>query len=190
MRTTRASLLLRLKDHSDAQAWEEFYAVYSPLLYQYARARGLSREDSQEVRDQCLEVVVRKIGTFQYDRKKGGFKSWLRRVTANKVVDLLRKRHERPARSGQLRALADPGPSPDQLWEQEWKRCHLKLCVEQVRSSVSGAYFKAFCLLLFDGCSVQDVCERLGMSADQVYLAKSRVLKRVRQKMQELGLDE
>ena len=72
MATTRASLLLRLKDPTDAEAWSEFHKLYAPLLYRYARRRGLSRDDAEEIRDQCLEVVTRKMPTFEYDKEKGG----------------------------------------------------------------------------------------------------------------------
>jgi DNA-directed RNA polymerase specialized sigma24 family protein len=77
MTTTRTTLLARVKNRSDAAAWDEFHQLYAPLLYRYARSRGLSREDAADVRDACLEVVARKIADFEYDRAKGGFKSWL-----------------------------------------------------------------------------------------------------------------
>ena len=89
MVTTHASLLLRIKNRSDAEAWSEFHALYAPLLYRYARRRGMGREDAEEVRDQCIEVISRKIKDFDYDKEKGGFKNWLYRIASGKVVDHL-----------------------------------------------------------------------------------------------------
>ena len=189
MTTTRASLLLRIKNRSDAGAWAEFHKLYAPLLYRYARSRGLPRQDAEEVRDECLEVVARKIPRFDYDTEKGSFKNWLYRIASGKVIDLLRKHHERVADTQDLRDLRDAEPTPDELWEQHWKYEHLKRCVEQIRGSVSKMNYEAFHMLLFEECTVEEVCARLGLNANQVYKAKSRVLQRVRQKLTELDPD-
>jgi RNA polymerase sigma factor (sigma-70 family) len=189
MTTTRTSLLARVKDRRDAAAWGEFHRLYAPLLYRYARGRGLSREDAEDVRDECLAVVAHKIADFEYDRQKGGFKSWLYRIASGKVIDLLRKRREQLADSQDVRNVVDPAPSPDGLWDRHWRYEHLKYCVEAVRGSVSERNYQAFRMLLFDDCPVSEVCVRLGMNANQVYKAKSRVLQRVRAILSDLDLD-
>lgn len=180
---------MRIRARDDQEAWRQFHSLYAPLLYRYARTRGLTRADAEEVRDQCLEVVARKMADFEYDKEKGGFRSWLHRIASGKVIDLLRKRPEKVPDTLDIRDLVDPAPPPDQLWEQHWKHEHLKYCVEQVRGSVSERNYQAFCMLLFDDCSVEEVCVRLGMNANQVYKAKSRVLQRVRKILSELDPD-
>ncbi len=184
--TTRASLLQRLKNSGDKLAWREFYLLYSPLLYRYARARGLSTNDAEEIRDQCLSIIADKIAAFDYDREMGGFKNWLRRIVANRVVDLIRKRRPHTAQSEELRMVAASELTPDEAWEQNWRRTHVRHCVEHIRHEVSEEVFRAFHMLVFDECSVEDVCRRLGLNRNQVYKAKSRVLARVREKMVEL----
>lgn len=169
MTTTRTTLLARVKNRSDAAAWDEFHKLYAPLLYRCARGRGLAREDAEDVRDACLEVVARKIGNFAYDRERGGFKNWLYRIASGKVIDLLRKRREKIADSQEVRDLVDPAPAPNELWDQQWRYEHLKYCVQVVRGSVSERNYQAFSMLLFDDASVEDVCARLGMNANQVY---------------------
>ncbi len=186
MVTTRASLLLRIKTRSDTGAWNEFHALYAPLLYRYARGRGLAREDAEDVRDQCFEVVSRKIGDFDYDKQKGGFKNWLYRIASGKVIDHLRKRREKRAETEQIQGLLDPSPTPDEQWEQHWKNEHLKYCVQQVRHGVSEINYRAFEMLLFEDCTVEEVCSSLGLNSNQVYKAKSRVLQRVRKIMKDL----
>ena len=189
MPTTRRSLLIRIKDRRDADAWSEFYRLYAPLLYRYARSKGLGRQDAEEVRDECLEIITRKMPTFEYDKDKGGFKNFLYCLTAARVVDLLRKRRERTADIDELESIQATDPAPDEAWEQQWRWEHLKFCVEQVRSRVSDESHRVFQMLLFEECSIEEVCERLGMNPNRVYKIKSRMLQRVRNKMAELDPD-
>lgn len=189
MSDTRPSLLLRVRDRGDSEAWGEFHKLYAPLLYRYARSRGLSREDAEEVRDQCLERISQKIPSFEYDKHKGGFKNWLFRMARGKVIDLLRKHREQRADTQAIQEVVDPASAPDAHWSEVWKMEHLRYCVEQARESVSDKNYQAFCMLLYEGSSVQEVCDRLGMKADHVYKARFRVLQRVREIMNELDRD-
>jgi len=186
MRTTRVSLLLRIKDYDNVEAWNEFHALYAPLLFRYARSRGLAPSDAEEMRDRCLMAVARKISSFDYDRTKGRFKNWLFRIAHGHAVDIIRKKRERHADTQCLANLRDSAPSPDEEWEQHWKHEHLRYCVEQIRAHVSEEYYRAFRMLLFDNLTVVQVCERMNMNPNQVYKAKSRVLARIREKMAEL----
>jgi RNA polymerase sigma factor (sigma-70 family) len=126
---------------------------------------------------------------FEYDKEKGGFKNWLHRVVDNKVVDLLRKRRERIVDSGDIRELRDPGPSPQEVWEQQWRNEHLKYCVEKARTRVSARNFQVFQLLVMEDHTVEEVCRNLGLNPNQVYKAKARVLRHVAQMMADLDSD-
>jgi RNA polymerase sigma-70 factor (ECF subfamily) len=183
MDQTRTSLLIRIRDPRDTQAWAEFHELYAPLLYAFARARGLKHADAEDVRSSCYEAIVRQIKDFEYDKDRGGFKAWLRTLVQRRVVDLLRKHREETAESQDLAAAADRQPEPEELWEQHWREQHLRYCLERVRAQVSESTFAAFRMLTQDDCSVPDVCDRLSMNANQVYKAKSRVLELVRAEM-------
>lgn len=183
MNTTRATLLIRIKNPRDTQAWAEFHDLYAPLLYRYARARGLSHEDAEDVRATCYETIVRQIRQFDYQKEKGGFKAWLRTFVSRRVVDLFRQRRQPLADSQELAELPAREASVDELWEQQWRQQHLCYCVEQVANEVPDSTFQAFQLLVRDRCSVEDVSQRLGLNANQVYKAKARVLDLVRIKM-------
>lgn len=185
MDTTRPSLLIRVKDARDTLAWSEFHELYAPLLYRYARASGLGHEDAEDVRSTCYESIVKQIADFDYDKQKGGFKAWLRTIVRRRVVDLLRKRRERPADTHQLSELPDSDPAVEELWETHWKQQHLRFCVERVREQVPEATYSAFRLLL-DEVPVPQICEQLGLSANQVYKAKARVLQLVRGQMSQI----
>ncbi len=181
---TRASLLIRLRDVRDTDAWADFEHLYAPLLYDYARSRGLNHEDAEDIRSECYAAVVKQIKEFEYDRSKGSFKSWLRTIVSRRVIDRLRKRRELHADSHVLRELPDVDASDEQAWEREWKRQHLRYCVELARPQVSPTVWKAFRMLAEDGASVEAVCEALSMTASQVYKAKARMLALVRERMQ------
>lgn len=188
MTTTRASLLIRVRKPDDSVAWSEFYELYSPLLYQYAKARGLSDSDADEIRSSCLATLVTHIREFKYDRSKGTFKSWLRRIVVNRVIDLQRKR--RPLQLGDSdEAVLDQGGNPEEMFDEKWKLYHLKYCLEQVRGKVPSQTFGAF-ELLADDHSVDHVCQRLSMTANQVYKAKARILKLVGEEMRQVYGDE
>jgi len=180
--------LRRVKDYADRTAWSEFHKLYAPLIYRYVRARGLPRDAAEEVRDQCLEIVTRKIPDFSYSKSKGGFKNWLCTVANSKLVDYLRKRREKHADSQAVQALRAPDPSPDELWERHWHQEHLKYCVASVRGSVSPADYRVFQMLVLDGKSVSEVGTLTNLTANQVYKAKARVLGLVRARLAELEM--
>lgn len=189
MDPTRASLLLRVKNPHDAEAWREFHDLYAPLLYTYARARGLGHEDAEDIRSTCYEALVRQLPGFEYDKARGGFKAWLRTLVQRRVVDLLRRRTEAQADSEELAGLPDPTPAADELWEQSWRRRHLQFCVDRVRNLVSEQTHAVFRMLVDEDRDVPDVCQRLGITANQVYKAKARVLALIREQMALLDPD-
>ncbi len=180
MDTTHKSLLIRIRDRRDRDAWREFHTLYAPFLYRYARRKGLNHEDAEDVRAQCLHKVAVHIGTFEYQRERGGFRNWLRRLVTNKIIDTARKRQVPTAQSHVLREAVDQDQSPDEEWEAEWIDARLRFCIDRARHGVSVPTFNAFHLLVVQDKSVEDVCALLGMNANQVYKAKSSVLKRIR----------
>lgn len=190
MYPTRHTLLARIKNPNDHDAWREFQELYPPMIFRYGRARGLGRSDAEEVRDQAMLIVARKIRSFEYDRRRGGFKNWLYRIASGLVIDLLRKRRVRQADTEVLRLIESGAPAPDSVWERQWRDEHLRYCVAAVRNQVSELNYTVFCMLVFDGCRVEDICQTLNLSANQVYKAKSLVLRRVREKLRELDSED
>jgi len=184
---TSKTLLHRVRDPADSDAWEDFFHIYSPLLERYGRTHGLTPGDAEDVRDQCLAVLAKKMPAFEYERAKGGFKGWLYRIAHGKVIDHLRRPQARQAETRELGALMDQQPGPDQVWEDSWRREHLRYCLEIARQKESERTYRAFQLLLEDELSVPEVCARMEMNANQVYKAKARVLQRVREAYERIG---
>ncbi len=186
MNTTRASLLKRVKDQEDADAWREFVGLYRPLLVRYASARGLPADDAEDVAQHCLGAMTQKLADFEYDPGKGRFRAWLRRIVDNRVNSMFRRRRELPARTGDFDRPHERERPPDEAWEQIWLEEHLKLCLRQVRVQVAPTTYDAFHRVAIDDWPVEKVCESLGMSPNQVYVAKSRVTRRLQDLMRDL----
>ncbi len=186
MDTTQKTLLVRIRDRADSASWREFYSLYAPFLYRYARRKGLSHEDAEDVRADCLNAVTKHIASFEYDRARGGFRNWLRRLAANKIIDARRKRKPALAESHELRDAVDDRNSPDADWDAEWADARLRHCTERVRRVVSELNFHTFHLLVISNRPVDEVCALLGISRNQAYKAKSLVLKRIRQQVNDL----
>ncbi len=181
---TSRTLLHRVRDARDHEAWRRFLEIYAPLLESYGRAHGLSASDVEEVRDQCLELVARRMPGFEYERARGGFKGWLYRIAKGRIVDMLRRPVPRRAETRELVALSAALPAPDELWEEHWRAEHLRYALERVKEREPPRSFAVFELLLFDGLDVAEVCARTGLNANQVYKAKSRVLRRLRRTLE------
>ena len=187
MNTTQSTLLERIRDLADDDAWREFRRLYAPLLYHYARALGLSHDDAEDVRAKCYEAIVINIGEFEYERQRGGFKAWLRTMAHRRVIDLQRKRREVALASGELADQVSPESSPDVLFDRVWEAEHLRYCVEEARANCTEATYLMFKAVVLDERPVDDVCHELNVSRNQIYKAKSRLLDLVRRRMRELG---
>lgn len=179
MQTTQSTLLQRIRDNGDKSAWREFDRIYRPLLYHYGRKRGLSRIDAEEIVQQCMLVITRHAARFDYDRARGGFKNWLRTMVDNKIRDAFRRNRARTAQTPDLQRK----PSPVEIWERQWEKEHLRHCLEQLRQELSVKHYEAFDLFVLRERPAADVAARLGLSANNVWVIKSRVLRRLREMM-------
>lgn len=185
--TTRASLLLRLQDKRDEQTWREFVALYSPLIYGLARRQGLQDADAVDVTQEVLGVVARSIGRFSYDANRGSFRGWLFTLTRHELCDWhARQRSAVIGKGGQEEATDSETPEPAlddfaEHWEQEFERHVFLRASEKVRGEVRESTWQAFWRTTAGGESGRDVAHALGMTVAAVYLAKARVLTRLRE---------
>jgi RNA polymerase sigma-70 factor (ECF subfamily) len=186
MSTTRATLLDRVRDPRDRAAWEEFFALYAPLLEGYARSSGLNPADAEEVRDQCLAVVAQRMPAFEYERAQGTFKAWLCRIARGKVIDVRRRAREERAPTATLQALPSHADDPDELWDRRWREEHLRFALAQARRA-EGEQTRGAIDLLLQELPVDEICAREQLTAHQVYKVRARLLKRVRDTLARLG---
>lgn len=177
--TTRKTLLERLRYMEDGKSWREFFDRYWNLLYGFAVRRGLSHEEAEEAVQDTVIVVAGKIGDFQYDPSKGTFKGWLFQITRRKVVDRFRTRPKvREVGFLENDSAGDQAPDRDDFkdtWEEEWTTHIKKQAEEETLRRVKPAQFQVYDCYVRKEWSVKKVCKTLGITPNQVYLAKNRV---------------
>ncbi len=190
MDTTRVSLLARVRNPQDAAAWHEFNRIYFPLIFRYARARGLSRADADDIAQECMVSINRHLVGFVHDRRKGTFKRWLRTMVNRKVIDLFRRRRPALPGSAVLNRLIEVEDEGRSLWERQWEKEHLMYCLERVREEVAERTYEAFVQYALMDRPPADIAGELGMTVNQLYNIKLRVRKRLGELMAEHFGDE
>jgi RNA polymerase sigma-70 factor (ECF subfamily) len=187
---TRASLLLRLRDVRDQEAWRQFVDLYSALIYGFARKRGLQDADAADLMQEVLRSVAGAVGRLDYDPNRGSFRSWLYTVTRSKLSTFLRRQRRLIRGSGDSsvneRLEEQPSPQDETLWDQEYERRLFAWATERVRNITGKSVFQAFWQTAVEGQSPKDVAKALGMSVGAVYVAKSRVLAQIRDQVQQV----
>ncbi len=185
MSQTRSSLLRRVKDFADGPSWEEFDRLYRPLLVEYARARGLTAEAAEEVAQGCMATVAERLRTFE---RRASFRGWLRGMIDHMVADELKRRQrEAPARTADLSRPQEREGNPQLLWERNWNRTHLLYCLNLIRNEISPVTFEAFELYVVRELPIEQITERLGITPNQLYVAKHRVMRKLKGRWEELA---
>jgi len=179
MDSTSATLLDRVRDAADARAWGEFFDLYFPLLRHYARRRGLAETEAEEVAQDCMHTLAKKMKGLEYDPARGRFRGYLKTMVDRRIIDMRRRRVARQARTGELECVLTDEES-EGLWDRLWLREHLLTCIDRLGERVGEQTVKAFKLYALEDRPVEEVCRRLEMSANQVYLAKTRMIRRLR----------
>ena len=183
---TRDSLLSRLKDWQDDASWHDFFNTYWKLVYGVALKAGLTEQEAQEVVQETVITVARRIPEFNYDPFVCSFKTWLLNLTRWRIVDQLRKRHPSNAnhhlneRPGNWPTPIDAVPDPasldlESVWDAEWQQHLLQTAIQGVKRKVNPEQYQIFHLCVFKEWSAKKVSRELGVSAARVYLAKHRV---------------
>ena len=178
MHTTPPSLLEQLHRPDDERAWCRFAALYTPLLFYWARRVGLREPDAADLVQEVFAVLVRKLPDFIYDRDKG-FRNWLRTVLLNKWREI-RRRPPPPAPVGAL-PDAEDDDHVAALAEEEFQRRLVVRALELMQAEFQPSTWKACWEHVVAGRPAAEVATELGLSVNAVYLAKSRVLRRLRQ---------
>lgn len=186
MHTTSPTLLRRLQDAADREAWERFVEIYTPMLYRWARASGLSDQDGSDLLQDVFVLLFAKFPKFDYDPQKGRFRGWLRTVLTNKLREKRRSRRATMAESQQsvLDLEDDNGVVP--FWENEYRDQLIQQAMRVMQRDFERSTWKACWETAFHGRPAAEVAVELGLSPGAVYVARSRVLRRLRQELQGL----
>ena len=191
---TQASLLIRVKDPLDRDAWLNFSDIYRPIIYRMARRRGLQDADAQDLTQKVLTSVAARMTDWQHDPERGRFRTWLSTVTRNAIIDHLRGVKPDVAQGGSSliqrlnRLPASDEATYDEI-RREQKRQLFRRVAEEIRSEFAEATWLAFWLTSVELSTVTDVADQLQRSVGSIYAARSRVMRRLRQRVSELEAD-
>jgi len=192
---TRSSLIARLADLGDKDAWHEFALLYDPFIYQQGRRFGLQHADARELVQDVLVAVSKAVSRFTVDKERGRFRTWLYAIGRNICLQHLSRLRGKELASGgsQVMAaiLATPDPSSIATRELslEFKRHAFLWVAQEVRSEFRANTWRAFWSTAVENHSVQATAADLDMSVGSVYIARSRVMARLRQRVQDVTLD-
>jgi RNA polymerase sigma-70 factor (ECF subfamily) len=192
---TRASLLVQIRDGANRGAWQEFMQLYGPVVYGFARNRGLQDADAADLMQDVMRSVSAAIGRLDYDRSRGTFRGWLFTITRNKVFNFLSARRIRPQASGDTstnRLLAEQPDASDgsEAWEVEYQRRLASLAMERIKNEFQENTWRAFWLAAVEGLAAADVAKQVGISPGAIYVAKSRVLARLKEEVETMQRQE
>jgi RNA polymerase sigma-70 factor (ECF subfamily) len=188
--STRPSLLVRIRDLQDEEAWREFVEIYGPVVYGFARKRGLQEADAGDLTQEVLRAVAAVAGRLDYDPRKGWFRSWLYTVARNKLHDFLlaRRRHGQGTGDSKVQVLLEEQPAQQEeaLWDEEYQQQLFAWAAERVRQRFEDTTWQAFCQVAVEGKSPKGAAATLGLTLAAVYMAKSRVLAALRKEIRQL----
>jgi RNA polymerase sigma-70 factor (ECF subfamily) len=192
MPETSASLFERLRQAPDADAWERLVDLYTPLIREWLSRHALTNDDVEDVVQEVMAVLVRKLPDFQREPRTGSFRRWLRTITINCLRGFWRSRklQPRPGRdadfAGMLEQLADPESELSRLWDQQHNEHVTRRLLEMIRPRFEAATWEAFRRVALEGVSPEEAARQLGLSINAVFIAKSRVMRLLREEGQGL----
>ncbi len=186
-----STLLAQLRS-GRPEAWQRFVRLYGPVVYRWCRRAGVAADDAADVLQEVLSSVARHLSDFHREGPHDSFTAWLAAITRNKVSDHYRRRGKAEARGGttaqrQMAEIAQPETSQETIQpDAEAAACLTRRVLDTIRAEFEPGTWLAFWRTAVDGQSAAFVAEELKMSAAAVYMAKSRVLRRLRQALGEL----
>jgi RNA polymerase sigma-70 factor (ECF subfamily) len=188
---TRETLIRRLPNAADVEAWEVFVEIYEPLLFRIARGRGMQPADAEDFVQEVLMAVARNIERWVANEDRGSFRAWLFRIAFNLAVNFLtRAKHQRlgtgDSRIAQL-LEEQPASSADssELFRREYRRELFRWAADRVREQVAEQQWMVFWLTSVEERAIAEVAEKFAVSVGSIYIARSRITKRIRDTIRE-----
>jgi RNA polymerase sigma-70 factor (ECF subfamily) len=184
--TTRPSLLIRLRDPGDERAWAEFIEIYTPLIHRLARQRGFQKADADDLAQEVFRAVAGAINRWDPDPARGSFRGWLFRIAQNLMINFLAGARRRPQTAGDskirdlLETQVQPSPEDSSQFDLEYRRRLFLWAAEKLRGEFRESTWQAFWLTAVEGQKAKQAAAALGLSEGAVFMARSRVLARIR----------
>ncbi len=182
---TRPSLLLRLRDVGDVEAWQDFVRIYAPLVHRFARRQGLQDADAADLTQDIMGEIIRAIRSFEYQPSRGRFRDWLFAITRRRFFRFQGRRaryQERSVVEGELERLEDDRLEVD--WNDAFHSRVLRVALQRIQPSFHPHTWRAFERMWLENRSAAETADELSLGIDAVYTAKSRVLKRLSEEVE------
>ena len=191
---TRASLLMRIRNAGDAESWRTFVTIYAPLVYRKACRCGLQDADAADLNQDVMEKVARAIRSFNYEPSRGRFRDWLLTITRRQLAqfhECRARRLEHLVGSVELEQLGEGKDQdrPDADWNEDFNAQVLQAALDRARPHFEPMTWRAFESVWLENRTAAETADALSLHIDLVYYAKSRVLKRLREEVQEIVED-
>ena len=196
---TRRSLLARLQDWQDHDGWREFVDRYGRFIFNIARRSGLSREEAEDVLQDTMLSVAKKIPNFRYEGERGSFRAWLVMIVKSRIIDHLRKVYRRIPSAGAAPADREEATRLEEriaqqedvlgheaMWQREWEDYVLEAALERAKRRMSAKHFLAFRMCSQQQKSPSEVARSLGISLAKVYLIRHRATRIVAAEIESL----
>jgi RNA polymerase sigma-70 factor (ECF subfamily) len=191
MNDTRQSLLFRART-GEENAWKDLTVLYRPLIIAWLNHQGVPAGDLEDLTQDVLLSVVKHLPAFEHSGRRGAFRAWLRTIVCSRTVDYWRAVATGTRGQGgssatlALQQLADPDSDLNRQWDAEHDRYVLDCLLDLVQEEFEPTTLQVFRRLTFGGASGAEAAQESGLSVAAVYVAKSRVLQRIRQLAEEL----
>ena len=187
---TRPSLLLRVRDPADQAAWREFTEIYRPVIVRLALQKGMQAADAEDVAQEVLAAVAKAVEQREHDPERAKFRTWLHRVASNAILDAVtRRRPDRGSGNSALQTALDrheaPGGPDSDLLRLEYRREVFRWAARQVRAEFRQDTWDAFRLTAIEGRSIAAVAKELAKDTGAIYAARSRIMRRIQEKVSE-----
>jgi RNA polymerase sigma-70 factor (ECF subfamily) len=183
MPDTRDSLIVQVQNPANREAWEQFTAIYRPVIYRLARTRGMQDADADDLAQQVLLAVARAIPDWQSNKQQSRFRHWLHRITKNAILNALTRTPKDPAVGGSgfmnlIHGVSKPDNIELQL-ELGYRRQVYRLAAEIVRDAVQEQTWRIFVMTIIEGQSTESVARQMSTTIGNVHAIRSRVMRRL-----------
>jgi RNA polymerase sigma-70 factor, ECF subfamily len=192
MPDTSLSLLNRAQDSNDRESWDQLVALYVPLLQNWLRRYDVRASDADDIVQEVLVALSIELPSFKHSGRDGAFRKWLRLTLVHRLRNYWKAQDRRqPANGGSdsqrlLAELEDPATAITQLWNRNHDRHVVRQLLAKIQPRFAATTWQAFYATAVEGAPAKEVAKKLGISANSVFVAKSRVLSHLRREVEGL----
>lgn len=193
--TTSPSLLLRIRDWKDQDAWSQFLSIYSTIIKDYCFQRKLSQSDTEDITQEVMKTIGKAIQSFEYNPSIGRFRAWLGTITANTIKSHLARESRRrnglngvAVQTAEL-PVAEQCADPDSTWVEIYSERIVRIACSRIRHQFSDKTWKCFESSWIGNESAKLIAERMQIPIHTVYVNKSRVLRKLESEIRILADD-